>query len=259
MSIKSESPTSSGSVMSTLSDSSIFDNAEEISCEIYYESSSLAGKHEKIKLTYFDRLNNFGIDPNVTEWIRNKIDSSNRKTSKINDEHLYTFIYSGYKSLGIPCDPIALAQLMNINLSKSEVSKMLSGTYGKESCVSELSTTIPIIVISPKQYVREIINFFVSHYSNSFDTEQLICSVEFFIESLCTENRFLVQENPKNMASAASFYYVTLINSKIKINKSHFIDRDINERLFTRCLTQLKETFERIYREDNMKACSLII
>ena len=225
-------------------------------CEVYYESGGIARKNEKIKDTYFDRLINLNIHPDVIEWIHNKIESSGRKTTKINNEHLYTFIYSGYKCLKIECDPISLAELMNINLAKSEVSKMLSGTYGKESCISDLSITIPIIVISPKIYVREVLIFYLNHYSVAVNLETLIFSVEFFIDKMCQENRFLEQENPKNMAAAACFYFMSLKNKGYKINKSFFIDKTTNERLFNRCFLQLKETFEKI---DESKASSFFV
>lgn len=217
------------------------------SCLVSYETTGIAGKHEKIKLTYLDKLYNLNIDIEVINWIRDKIELTNDiKISKINDEHLYTYIYSGYNSLKIPCDPIGLAKDMNINLSKSQCSKMLSGTYGNESCLSNLSTTTPIIVISPKNYIREIITFFLSHFDkneNFQNIEKIIYEIECFVETLCNKNRFLKQENPKNMAAAVCFYYISLKN-KEKISKSLFIDKNTNERLFTKCLNQIKETYE---------------
>jgi len=213
--------------------------------EISFESQKTS-KGSKLKISYSERLVSLNINNNVITWIDEKINSVNRKPGKITDEHLFTLIYLGHLVLGIDCDPLGLASLLSINIPKSKVSQMISGIYGIDSCISELSITVMIIVLLPKDYIREIVIFLYNNNRINCNMNDLIFSIEFFIERLCKENKYLVQENPKNMAAAACFYYISLRNSKVKIPKSSFIDHKTDERFFNKCYLELKKTFEKV-------------
>ena len=224
----------------------IFDNAEEQTSEVYFSISGATGRSDKIKLTYIDRLHQFQIQPDVIDWIVNYVTSLDRKIGKITDEHLYVFIYTANQALGITVDPYVLAKMLNINLKTSAVTKMISGTHGLISPVSDLTVTIPISVIHPKEFIPQIIMLASTRIQIPYNLEDLINSIVIFCEQICIRNKFLLQNSPKNMGAAVTYLYMSRLPSGDKLGKSVFFDNDVNDRLFTQCFNKLKKTIEQL-------------
>ena len=223
-----------------------FDNNRDTIFNTY----GVVSKYEKTKVSYIDRLYNLNLEPIVTEWIIGIIQTNNRKLGKINDNHLYTYIILGYQEKGLSIDPLELAHKLNLKLKKSGINKMLSGTYSTESAVSDLTTSIPIMIIHPKIYIGEILDFVISKTQIGLDKNILTDRIQKFTDFLCDINKFILQETPKNMAAAIVYYYFSLMIQDGKLNKLLFYTPEINDRIFMKSYRIIKACFESSYSKN---------
>ena len=208
-------------------------------------------KYDKNKATYLDRLYELNIADNVIEWINNIINSNDVKIGKINDEHLFVYIFEAHKELNIPLDPYLLASQLHVNLKKSDIDKMLSGTYCISSPLCHLSKTSPIAVIYMENYVSIIIEKLSSKIDIHQDIATLIDRIEIFARNIRKRDRFLTQENPKSMSSAIVFYYCGLI--RLNVNRIFFYDNDSEERDFIKCYNKIRNMMDSIIQECNQE------
>ena len=208
----------------------------------YHENFSLK-KQILPKVTYIDRLLNLNINVDVINWIQNNLDTIGKISGKITNEHLFSLILLGHATLSIPFDPIELNKILKINLQK--VSGLLSGTNSTQSALSHLSVTIPIIIISPKNYISKIITSFCQKILFDGDLPKLIENVEIFTDELCKKYKIILQDNPNDMAMAISFYYLSLCIKGKKINKSDFIIEGFDKQKFSKSYKTLLKILEK--------------
>ena len=192
------------------------------------------------KVTYTDRLLTLNIHTDVIEWIRNNLDNT---PGKITNEHLFALIVLGYADLSIPFDPIKLNENLKVNSQK--VSGLLSGTNSSQCILSKISLTIPISVISPKNYINKIVKTFSIKHIIDGDINKLIENIEYFTEELCLKHKIILQENPNDMAFAIIFYYISLCITGKKISKSDFDIEGFNKQSFNKCYKTLLKIIEK--------------
>jgi len=201
----------------------------------------------KPKMTYLDRLfelrNSKEIDEKIIEDVNKKLHCSNKKSAKNNDEILYILIYVSHVEQQIECDPISLAEHMGINLKNSVISKMRSGTYATEQEILLVTSSIPILVLHPKKYINEIVYELYNQNQIDFNINECIEKIENFTDEICELNEDLIQENPKNMAAAICFYYLTFVLGN-KVNKKFFLNLKIKETDFSKCFKKIKNNFK---------------
>jgi hypothetical protein len=208
------------------------------------------------KLTISERLFQINIHIDAINWICNKITLSEKKSEKMTDDTLCAFIILAYQDLKIEIDPIALAAKMEVNLRKSGINKMISGTSVIKTALSQVENTISVMIISPINYIEEIVNY-SSQFIELFDTrENVIEQCKDFTSKICNSNRFILQQNPKNMAAAIVYFYYSFVQYKYpetmfkencKMNKNFFVSKKTELRLFDQCLILLKTSLEKTW------------
>lgn len=201
--------------------SKIFDGNEVLNSEVCYGDSNAIGEQEQLQnKPHFKRLFSLDLPTEIKIDVQNRILSSKKRTHVITDEMLCALTIKSYVERGLQLEIYQIYNIFGIDPRRSNVSSLISNCTNRESILSEEQSSIPIIVIKPKDYIKTILYEYINQYKiNLQNLEKMIQKLEYFADVLVTVNPAFLNFTPLDVASSIVYFYLKLGSVTAKSKK----------------------------------------